>query len=81
MDNITPERIFIYDGSDQVTTNISIVVSGNWTNKKNDTCNIEYIRKDIADNDKSDLIKRNNELTRIAEELEYKLEKKKRGFN
>ncbi|HDY87296.1 MAG TPA: hypothetical protein ENH82_04165 [bacterium] len=35
----------------------------------------EYILKSTADDDKSDIVKRNNELTRIAEELEYKLEK------
>lgn len=35
----------------------------------------EYIRKPTTHADMSHLIKRNNELTRIAEELEYKLEK------
>jgi hypothetical protein len=73
-----PNEIWIFSRRNHIpSTNLSgeDIVIGTWNNRPDKDHNDEYIRKDIAVDDISDLIRRNNELTRIAEELEYKLEK------
>lgn len=72
MSDNAPDKLSVKRHSGTTLPRVSIVtnLSGfDWT---------KYIRKDISGDNISDLITRNNDLMRIAEELEHNLESEKR---